>query len=223
MPCFFQVGMETPALPLYAFLINHNQYFEWKLNFDFCTFLLARMEATLFVWLTIPMTTSCLCGTGRERTDLLRLRYVSLLSVLQQLFFCTKFFVCASHQGSNESVFAADFHPTDSNVVVTCGKSHLCFWTLEKGILVKKQGLFEVNKKRHLENLNQSRQKIWKLRQSIKWCATSPSTVVLEHLFVYMFIAETREAQICDMCDLCGEWRCNNRRLQWQHPGVGKR
>uniref|UniRef100_A0A8C7YNS4 EMAP like 1 n=1 Tax=Oryzias sinensis TaxID=183150 RepID=A0A8C7YNS4_9TELE len=45
--------------------------------------------------------------------------------------------------GSNESVFAADFHPTDSNVVVTCGKSHLCFWTLEKGILVKKQGLFE--------------------------------------------------------------------------------
>uniref|UniRef100_A0A8C3AA33 EMAP like 1 n=1 Tax=Cyclopterus lumpus TaxID=8103 RepID=A0A8C3AA33_CYCLU len=45
---------------------------------------------------------------------------------------------------SNESVFAADFHPTDSNIVVTCGKSHLYFWNLEKGVLVKKQGLFEV-------------------------------------------------------------------------------
>uniref|UniRef100_A0A8C5ND23 HELP domain-containing protein n=1 Tax=Gouania willdenowi TaxID=441366 RepID=A0A8C5ND23_GOUWI len=44
---------------------------------------------------------------------------------------------------SNESVFAADFHPTDSSVVVTCGKSHLYFWSLEKGSLVKKQGLFE--------------------------------------------------------------------------------
>ncbi|KAM9842423.1 echinoderm microtubule-associated protein-like 1 isoform 2-T2 [Aulostomus maculatus] len=48
---------------------------------------------------------------------------------------------------SNESVFAADFHPTDSNVVVTCGKSHLYFWNLEKGMLVKKQGLFEKQEK----------------------------------------------------------------------------
>uniref|UniRef100_A0A3B3CEV5 EML-like first beta-propeller domain-containing protein n=1 Tax=Oryzias melastigma TaxID=30732 RepID=A0A3B3CEV5_ORYME len=48
---------------------------------------------------------------------------------------------------SNESVFAADFHPTDSNVVVTCGKSHIFFWTLEKGVLVKKQGLFEKQEK----------------------------------------------------------------------------
>uniref|UniRef100_A0A3B3WYV7 Uncharacterized protein n=1 Tax=Poecilia mexicana TaxID=48701 RepID=A0A3B3WYV7_9TELE len=54
---------------------------------------------------------------------------------------------CGSAQCSNESVFAADFHPTDSNIVVTCGKSHLYFWTLEKGMLVKKQGLFEKQEK----------------------------------------------------------------------------
>ncbi|XP_033968131.1 echinoderm microtubule-associated protein-like 1 isoform X12 [Pseudochaenichthys georgianus] len=48
---------------------------------------------------------------------------------------------------SNESVFAADFHPTDSNILVTCGKSHLYFWNLEKGMLVKKQGLFEKQEK----------------------------------------------------------------------------
>ncbi|XP_040831484.1 echinoderm microtubule-associated protein-like 1 isoform X3 [Ochotona curzoniae] len=48
---------------------------------------------------------------------------------------------------SNEAVFAADFHPTDTNVIVTCGKSHLYFWTLEGGSLIKKQGLFEKQEK----------------------------------------------------------------------------
>ncbi|XP_066551015.1 echinoderm microtubule-associated protein-like 1 isoform X5 [Amia ocellicauda] len=48
---------------------------------------------------------------------------------------------------SNEAVFTADFHPTDTNIIVTCGKSHLYFWTLEGGSLVKKQGLFEKQEK----------------------------------------------------------------------------
>uniref|UniRef100_A0A8C8LS27 Echinoderm microtubule-associated protein-like 1 n=1 Tax=Oncorhynchus tshawytscha TaxID=74940 RepID=A0A8C8LS27_ONCTS len=48
---------------------------------------------------------------------------------------------------SNEAVFAADFHPTDTNIIVTSGKSHLYFWTLERGTLTKKQGLFEKQEK----------------------------------------------------------------------------
>uniref|UniRef100_A0A674MR57 EMAP like 1 n=1 Tax=Takifugu rubripes TaxID=31033 RepID=A0A674MR57_TAKRU len=48
---------------------------------------------------------------------------------------------------SNDSVFGVDFHPTDCSVIVTCGKSHLYFWSLEKGVLVKKQGLFEVRRR----------------------------------------------------------------------------
>ncbi|NXU48193.1 EMAL1 protein, partial [Turnix velox] len=48
---------------------------------------------------------------------------------------------------SNEAIFAADFHPTDTNIIVTCGKSHLCFWTLEGNSLIKKQGLFEKQEK----------------------------------------------------------------------------
>ncbi|XP_040268605.1 echinoderm microtubule-associated protein-like 1 isoform X7 [Bufo bufo] len=48
---------------------------------------------------------------------------------------------------SNEAVFVADFHPTDTNIIVTCGKSHLYFWTLEGNSLVKKQGLFEKQEK----------------------------------------------------------------------------
>ncbi|XP_048456105.1 echinoderm microtubule-associated protein-like 1 isoform X4 [Rhincodon typus] len=48
---------------------------------------------------------------------------------------------------SNEPVFAADFHPTETNVIVTCGKSHIYFWTLEGGSFTKKQGLFEKHEK----------------------------------------------------------------------------
>lgn len=53
--------------------------------------------------------------------------------------------LCFVFKCSNEAVFAADFHPTDANTIVTCGKSHLYFWTLEGNSLNKKQGLFEVN------------------------------------------------------------------------------
>ncbi|XP_072424628.1 echinoderm microtubule-associated protein-like 1 isoform X2 [Chiloscyllium punctatum] len=48
---------------------------------------------------------------------------------------------------SNEPVFAADFHPTETNVIVTCGKSHIYFWMLEGGSFTKKQGLFEKHEK----------------------------------------------------------------------------
>lgn len=48
---------------------------------------------------------------------------------------------------SNDAVFSADFQPTDSSLLVTCGKSHLSFWSLERGLLVKRQGLFEKQEK----------------------------------------------------------------------------
>lgn len=63
--------------------------------------------------------------------------------------------LCVLAQCSNESVFGADFHPTDCNIMVTCGKSHLYFWNLEKGVLVKKQGLFEVGQQTASHMLDQ--------------------------------------------------------------------
>ncbi|XP_052323311.1 echinoderm microtubule-associated protein-like 2 isoform X2 [Oncorhynchus keta] len=48
---------------------------------------------------------------------------------------------------SNDSVLAAAFHPMDANLIVTCGKSHLNFWTMEGNTLTKRQGLFEKNEK----------------------------------------------------------------------------
>uniref|UniRef100_A0A4W5QYL2 EMAP like 2 n=1 Tax=Hucho hucho TaxID=62062 RepID=A0A4W5QYL2_9TELE len=48
---------------------------------------------------------------------------------------------------SNDSVLAAAFHPMDANLVVTCGKSHLNFWTMDGNTLTKRQGLFEKNEK----------------------------------------------------------------------------
>ncbi|PIO14964.1 hypothetical protein AB205_0137180 [Aquarana catesbeiana] len=56
----------------------------------------------------------------------------------------TKALSSCPFQCSNEAVFVADFHPTDTNIIVTCGKSHLYFWTLEGNALIKKQGLFEI-------------------------------------------------------------------------------
>ncbi|XP_013881874.1 echinoderm microtubule-associated protein-like 2 [Austrofundulus limnaeus] len=48
---------------------------------------------------------------------------------------------------SNESVLAAMFHPMDTNLIVTCGKSHINFWTMEGNTLTKRQGLFEKHEK----------------------------------------------------------------------------
>ncbi|XP_007236892.2 echinoderm microtubule-associated protein-like 2 isoform X5 [Astyanax mexicanus] len=48
---------------------------------------------------------------------------------------------------SNDSVLGAVFHPMEANLVVTCGKSHLNFWTVEGSTLTKRQGLFEKHEK----------------------------------------------------------------------------
>ncbi|MFT7817186.1 echinoderm microtubule-associated protein-like 4-like [Arapaima gigas] len=43
---------------------------------------------------------------------------------------------------TNEAVLAVDFHPTDTSTIVTCGKSHVFFWTWTCSSLVRKQGIF---------------------------------------------------------------------------------
>lgn len=48
---------------------------------------------------------------------------------------------------TNEAVFAVDFNPSDSTNIVTCGKSHIYFWTLSAGQFTKKQGIFGKYKK----------------------------------------------------------------------------
>uniref|UniRef100_A0A8D3CT59 HELP domain-containing protein n=1 Tax=Scophthalmus maximus TaxID=52904 RepID=A0A8D3CT59_SCOMX len=48
---------------------------------------------------------------------------------------------------SNDSVLGAMFHPMDANLIVTCGKSHINFWTMEGNTLTKRQGLFEKHEK----------------------------------------------------------------------------
>ncbi|XP_051935744.1 echinoderm microtubule-associated protein-like 3 [Hippocampus zosterae] len=48
---------------------------------------------------------------------------------------------------TNETVLAVDFHPGDSGNIITCGKSHVYFWTLNAGQFTKKQGIFGKYKK----------------------------------------------------------------------------
>ncbi|XP_017783168.1 PREDICTED: echinoderm microtubule-associated protein-like 2 isoform X2 [Nicrophorus vespilloides] len=45
---------------------------------------------------------------------------------------------------SVDTVVAAEFHPLDRNNIVTCGKNHIAFWTLDAGgTLYKRMGIFE--------------------------------------------------------------------------------
>ncbi|XP_026793050.1 echinoderm microtubule-associated protein-like 4 isoform X1 [Pangasianodon hypophthalmus] len=50
-------------------------------------------------------------------------------------------------KSTNEAVFAVEFNPSDTNNIITCGKSHVYFWTLSAGTLTKKQGIFGKYKK----------------------------------------------------------------------------
>ncbi|XP_043916203.1 echinoderm microtubule-associated protein-like 4 isoform X2 [Protopterus annectens] len=43
---------------------------------------------------------------------------------------------------TNEVVLAVEFHPIDANTIVTCGKSHIFFWTWNGNSLARKQGIF---------------------------------------------------------------------------------
>jgi echinoderm microtubule-associated protein-like 1/2 len=45
----------------------------------------------------------------------------------------------------NDLIFAAEYHPTEKNMIVTCGKQHIFFWTLDGQQLTKKTGLFDLN------------------------------------------------------------------------------
>lgn len=59
--------------------------------------------------------------------------------------FCFVSLSFSVRQCSNDSVLSANFHPMDSNLILTCGKSHLNFWTVEDSTLTKRQGLFDVS------------------------------------------------------------------------------
>lgn len=53
----------------------------------------------------------------------------------------------AEVKSTNEAVFAVEFNPSDSSNIITCGKSHVYFWTLSSGQFTKKQGIFGKYKK----------------------------------------------------------------------------
>lgn len=52
--------------------------------------------------------------------------------------------IAVAFQSTSETVIAVEFHPMDRDIIVTCGKGHICFWHVENGMLVKRLGIFEV-------------------------------------------------------------------------------
>ncbi|TRY87572.1 hypothetical protein DNTS_027013 [Danionella cerebrum] len=53
----------------------------------------------------------------------------------------------AEVKSTNEAVLDVDFSPTDTNNIISCGKSHVYFWTISAGTMTKKQGIFGKYKK----------------------------------------------------------------------------
>lgn len=50
----------------------------------------------------------------------------------------------SSLQCSVDTIVGVEFHPLDRNQIVTVGKSHIAFWTLDQnGTLYKRMGIFE--------------------------------------------------------------------------------
>uniref|UniRef100_A0A8C5H325 HELP domain-containing protein n=1 Tax=Gouania willdenowi TaxID=441366 RepID=A0A8C5H325_GOUWI len=60
---------------------------------------------------------------------------------------CNKGTKHAEVKSTNEAVFAVEFNPSDSTNIITCGRSHVYFWTLSRGQFTKKQGIFGKYKK----------------------------------------------------------------------------
>ncbi|CAH1792966.1 unnamed protein product [Owenia fusiformis] len=50
-------------------------------------------------------------------------------------------------KSSMDPVLAAEFHPYERNQIITCGKGHLSYWTLDGVALTKKMGVFDRNEK----------------------------------------------------------------------------
>jgi len=50
-------------------------------------------------------------------------------------------------KSSGDPVTQCEFHPTEENSIVLCGKSNISFWSLNKSTLNKKMGIFEKNEK----------------------------------------------------------------------------
>ncbi|XP_078284140.1 echinoderm microtubule-associated protein-like 3 isoform X2 [Rhinoraja longicauda] len=53
----------------------------------------------------------------------------------------------AETKTTNEAVLDVGFHPADTGCIVSCGKSHVYFWSWNGGSLTKKQGIFGKYKK----------------------------------------------------------------------------
>ncbi|CAH0727246.1 unnamed protein product, partial [Brenthis ino] len=54
----------------------------------------------------------------------------------------------AETKSSVDTVVAAEFHPLDRNQIVTCGKGHIAFWTLDaSNVLYKRMGVFDTRDK----------------------------------------------------------------------------
>uniref|UniRef100_A0A7N6B1T5 EMAP like 4 n=1 Tax=Anabas testudineus TaxID=64144 RepID=A0A7N6B1T5_ANATE len=107
------------------------------------------------IWDSVSLSTLQVVGLGtfeRGVGSLLNHGNCSLLSISVVIDDCNDHMLTvwdwqkkskiAEIKTTNEVVLAVEFHPTDPNTIVTCGKSHIFFWTWSGNSLARKQGIF---------------------------------------------------------------------------------
>lgn len=102
-------------------------------------------------------------------------------------------------------MLCAEFNAHEKMQMVTCGKGHVAFWTLENGVLNKKLGLFEVR--------TRTLYRLIMLVQLGLACTVCQLIAATNGLCLCVNVwavargvcvcAETREAQICYVPDVC--------------------
>uniref|UniRef100_A0A8C2HJF0 EMAP like 4 n=1 Tax=Cyprinus carpio TaxID=7962 RepID=A0A8C2HJF0_CYPCA len=126
----------------------------WSYHPSYGTLSLTPLQPHVRVWDSVSLSTLQIIGLGTFERGVGSLAFSKAdsgihLSVIDDsnehmltVWDWQKKSKIAEIKTTNEVVLVVEFHPTDANTIVTCGKSHIFFWTWSGSSLARKQGIF---------------------------------------------------------------------------------
>uniref|UniRef100_M4A3N7 EMAP like 4 n=1 Tax=Xiphophorus maculatus TaxID=8083 RepID=M4A3N7_XIPMA len=94
------------------------------------------------VWDSVSLSTLQVIGLGTFERGVGSLAFSKAVIDDCNDHMLTKKSKIAEIKTTTDVVLAVEFHPTDPNTIVTCGKFHIFFWAWNGNSLLRKQGLF---------------------------------------------------------------------------------
>ena len=135
----------------------------FALNYKYFNYLTFHFQPHVRIWNSASLQTQCIIGIGNFERSVVCLSFAKdgsnqLVAVDEGSDHTMTVWEYQGNQAkkiseakcsNKETVIAAEFHPLDSGVIVTCGKGHVNFWHLENnGNLSRKTGVFDANKEK---------------------------------------------------------------------------